>query len=208
MSFLNLVAVVLVLVAIFWMLKQLRRGSSNVDQKFWLFYAGPENYLNENGEFNYQSEIFWSCEPGTRKGDLILLYRKSINQFTVDALISRFKMTREVAQDIKKRGVGKDISALWQAVSNSKRKLWWGWPYGCYVQEIQKLDPPVSLEELKASPELRRWKSLRWNFRATGRSALEIPPFAWEILSKIIEKKCRVKISEKCLNAAQHGTNG
>jgi len=74
MSLLILVAVVLVLVAIFWILKPVRRGSSNVDQKFWLFYAGPENYLDENGESDYQGEILWSCEPGTRKGDLILLY--------------------------------------------------------------------------------------------------------------------------------------
>ena len=166
-------------------------------QKFWLFYAGPENYLDANGERGYPNEIFWSCEPGTCKGDIILLYRKSINNLNVDALIDRFKMTKEVAQDIKKRRVGKDISALWEAVSDSKRQLLWKWPYGCYVRQIQKLNPPVTLEELKAIPELKRWKSLRWNFQATGRSALEIPPFAWEILSKIIERKCGIKINEQ-----------
>ena len=107
MSLLILVAVVLVLVAIFWILKPVRRGSSNVDQKFWLFYAGPENYLDENGERDYQGEILWSCEPGTRKGDLILLYRKSINHLTVNTLIRRFKMTKEVAQDIKKEELEK-----------------------------------------------------------------------------------------------------
>ena len=192
-----LIAVVLVLMAIFWIIKPARRGSSTVDQKFWLFYAGPENYLDEKGECNYQGEILWSCEPGTRKGALILLYRKSINQLTIDALIRKFKMTKEVAQDIKKRGVGKDISALWQAVSDSKRKFWWGWPYGCYVIEIQKINPPISLEELKTVPALRRWESLRLNFQAKGRSALEIPPFAWKILSEIIKRKCRVKINQQ-----------
>jgi hypothetical protein len=202
MNLLILIVVVLVLVAIFWFLTPVKRGSSNLDQKFWLFYAGPENYLDENGERDYQVEILWSCEPGTRKGDLILLYRKSINNLTVDTLIRRFKMTKEVAQDIKKRGVGKDISALWRAVSNGKRQLLWGWQYGCYVQKIHKLNPPVGLEELKAVPELKRWKSLRWNFRATGRSALEIPPFAWEILLKIIERKCGLKINEQGSNAA------
>jgi len=201
MSLLILVAVVLVLVVIFWILRPVGRGPSGVDQKFWLFYAGPENYLDEKGECDHQGEILWSCEPGTRKGDLILLYRKSINNLTVNTLMQKFKMTKEVAQDIKKRGVGKDISALWQAVSNSKRKLFWGWPYGCYMREIQTLNPPVSLDELKAVPELKRWKSLRWNFRATGRSALEIPPFAWEILSKIIETKYGLKISGQGPNA-------
>jgi hypothetical protein len=106
-------------------------------------------------------------------------------------------MTKEVAQDIKKRGVGKDFSALWQAVSDSKRRLLWGWPYGCYVREIQNLNPPVRLEELKAVPGLKRWESLRWNFQAKGRGALEIPPFAWEILSEIIERKCGVKINQQ-----------
>ncbi len=164
-------------------------------QKFWLFYAGPENYLDENGERDFQGEeVLWSCEPETRKGDLILLYRKSINQLTINGLIRKFKITKEVAQDIKKREVGKDISALWQAVSDSKRKLFWQWKYGCDVQEIQKFNPPVRLEELKAVPELKRWETLRWNFQAKGDSALEIPLFAWEILSKIIERKCGVKI--------------
>jgi hypothetical protein len=202
MSLFILVAVVLVLVAILWIFKPVRRDSSNVDQKFWLFYAGPENYLDKNGERDYQGEILWSCEPGTRKGDLILLYRKSINNLNINTLIRRFKMKKEVAQDIKKRGVGKDISSLWRAKSDGKRQLSWGWPYGCYVQEIQKLNPPVSLEELKSVPELKIWKSLRWNFRATDRSALEIPPFAWEILLKIIERKCGIKINEQCSNAA------
>ena len=202
MSLLILLAVVLVLVVIFWILKPVGRGPSGVDQKFWLFYAGPENYLDEKGECDHQGEILWSCEPGTRKGDLILLYRKSINNLTVNTLIRRFKMTKEVAQDIRKRGVGKDISALWQAVSDGKRQLLWGWPYGCYVREIQKLNAPVRLEELKLVPELKRWKSLRWNFRATGHSALEIPPFAWEIILGIIERKCGVKISEQGPNAA------
>ncbi len=202
MSLLILLAVVLVLVAIFWIFKPVKRGSSDADQKFWLFYAGPENYLDENGEHDYQGEILWSCEPGTRKGDLILLYRKSINNLTVNSLIRRFNVTREVAQDIKKRRVGKDISAIWRVVSSSKRKLLGGWPYGCYVREIQKLNPPVRLEELKSVPELKRWKSLRWNFRATGHSALEIPPFAWEIISGIIERRCGVKINEQGPNAA------
>jgi hypothetical protein len=197
MKLLILVAIVIVLVAAFLILRPTIRDSSPVDQKFWLFYAGPENYLDENGEIDYQGEILWSCEPGTRKGDLILLYRKSINQLTIDALIRSFGMTKEVAQDIKKRGVGKDISALWQAVSDSKRQPLWGWPYGCYVREIQKFNPPVRLEELKAVPALKRWEALRWNFQAKGRSALEIPPFAWEILSQIIERKCGAKINEK-----------
>jgi ATP-dependent DNA helicase, RecQ-like (EC 3.6.1.-) len=57
------------------------------------------------------------------------------------------------------------------------------------------LSPAKSLDELKSTPELRRWESLRWNFQANGRNALEIPPFAWEILSRVIERKCGVEIN-------------
>ncbi len=195
MRLLTLVATVLILVGIFLILKRRLRASPNGTQKFWLFYAGPENYLDENGEREYRGRIFWSCEPQTRKGDLILLYRKSINQLTANDLNQKFKMTREAAQDIKKRGVGKDVSALWQAVADSKRRFSWKWPHGCYVREIQKLNPPVRLEELKAAPGLKRWKSLSWNFQAEGRNALEIPPFAWEIISEIIERKCGLQIN-------------
>jgi hypothetical protein len=57
------------------------------------------------------------------------------------------------------------------------------------------------LEELQAVSELKRWKSLRWNFQATGRSALEIPPFAWEVLSEIIERKYGIKVDQQSSNA-------
>ncbi len=200
MNLILLATIIVVLLIVLGVFKSDKRKTSGEDQKFWLFYAGPKNYLDENGVRSLQGEVFWSCEPETRKGDLILLYRKSINQLSVNTLTRRFKMTKEVAQDIKKREVGKDISAVWQAVSNSKRRFFWGWPYGCYVKEIQKLNPPIKLDELKSIPELRRWKSLRWNFQAKGHSALEIPPFAWESLVKIIKMKCGVRINQKSIN--------
>jgi len=197
-NILIIVAIGIALVVVFRTVWQLIPGFRTQGRKFWLFYAGPENYLDENGERNFEGvEVFWSCEAGTRKGDLILLYRKSINQLTVNALARRLQLTKEVAQDIKKRGIGKDISAIWQAVSDSKRQFFWGWSYGCYIRQIRKLSPPLRLEELQAVPKLKRWKSLRWNFQATGRSALEIPPFAWEVLSDIIERKYGIKVNQQ-----------
>ncbi len=203
MKLVTLVATILLFVGIFLILKRRLRGSANGTQRFWVFYAGPENYLDESGERQYRGKIFWSCEPQTRKGDLILLYRKSINRLTISDLSQRFKMAKEVAQEIKQRRVGKDISALWQAVSDSKRRFWWKWPYGCYVQELQKLNPPIGLEELKAAPGLKKWKALSWNFQAEGRSALEIPSSAWEIISELIERRCGFQI-----NQHQQGSSG
>jgi len=119
MNLILLATIIVVLLIVLGVFKSDKRKTSIKDQKFWLFYAGPENYLDENGVRSLQGEVFWSCEPETRKGDLILFYRKSINQLSVNTLTRRFKMTKEVAQDIKKREVGKDISALWQVVSMS-----------------------------------------------------------------------------------------
>jgi hypothetical protein len=38
--------------------------------KYWLFYAGPENYLSEDGERNFTGELVWSSAPEVSPGDL------------------------------------------------------------------------------------------------------------------------------------------
>ena len=156
--------------------------------RYWLFYAGPENYLCEDGVRELPTESFWSCEPETRKGDLILVYRKSKNQLTVNTLMNAFGMSRETAITVSKMNVGKDFPVVWEATSNSKRKLFWHWPYGCNVKEVRKISPPVELEHLKSIPELKKWEGLRLNLQAKGRSALEIPAFAWRIINNAVSE--------------------
>jgi hypothetical protein len=156
-------------------------------KRYWLFYAGPENYLYEGGVCDLPTESFWSCEPKTREGDLILVYRKSKNQLTVNALMNNFGMSRDTAIKVTKTNVGKDFPVIWQATSDSKRRSSWHWPYGCRIREERKISPPLQLDQLKAIPQLKKWEGLRYNLQARGRSALEIPAFAWEIISKIIE---------------------
>ena len=169
---------------------------SRDNPKYWLFYAGTENYLCDKGVREFPDKLFWSCEPETKKGDLIVLYRKSMNQISVKSLIKSFNMTSNVATEIKKMGLGKDISAIWRAESDSRRQNDWHWPYGCDVQQIKVLCPALKLDELKSIPELRRWESFRLGFQSSGHSALEIPPFAWHLLSDTIEKKYGFRISE------------
>jgi predicted RNA-binding protein with PUA-like domain len=155
-------------------------------KRYWLFYAGPENYLYENGVSALPTESFWSCEPETREGDLILVYRKSKNQLTVNSLMNSFSMSRDTAVKVTKMNVGKDFPVIWKATSNSKRQSSWHWQYGCGVREVRKISPPIQLEQLKAIPELKKWEGLRFNLRAKGRGALEIPAFAWEIINNVI----------------------
>ncbi len=157
-------------------------------KRYWLFYAGPENYLCEDGVRDLPTESFWSCEPETREGDLILVYRKSKNQLTVSTLMNAFGMSRETAIKLTRMNVGKDFPVIWEATSNSKRKLSWHWPYGCSVREVRKISPPVRLEQLKSIAQLKGWEGLRFNLQAKGRSALEIPAFAWGIINNVIER--------------------
>ena len=161
--------------------------SSRDYKRYWLFYAGPENYLCETGVRDLPVESFWSCDPGTQKGDLIIVYRKSKNQLKADTLMSCFGMSRDVAVKAAKTDAGKDFPVIWEATSNSKRKLFWRWSYGCSVKEVRKISPPLRLEQLKAIPQLKKWEGLRFNLQAKGRSALPIPAFAWRIINDAIE---------------------
>ncbi len=165
----------------------IRAESPKGPKRYWLFYAGPENYLYAGGVGDLPTESFWSCEPETRKGDLILVYRKSKNQLTVNSLMNDFGMSRDTAMMVAQMNVGKDFPVIWEATSNSKRKSSWHWPYGCGVREVRKISPPVRLEQLKSIPQLKKWEGLRFNLQAKGRSALEIPAFAWEIINNVIE---------------------
>ena len=156
-------------------------------RRFWLFYAGPENYLCSSGVRDLQQDAFWSCESETQKGDLILVYRKSMNQLSVEFLTSEFAMLRQVATRVKQSKVGKDFPAIWEATTDAKATPRWGWAYGCQVREVQRIDPPLSLDQLKAEPRLRKWEGLRWNLQAKGRSALEIPQDAWNVIVSLIQ---------------------
>jgi len=171
-----------------WLLRAITGAESPKGPKrYWLFYAGPENYLFEGGIRDLPTESFWSCEPETREGDLILVYRKSKNQLTVNSLMKDFGMSRETAIRVTQMDIGKDFPVIWEATSNSERKSSWHWPYGCGVREVQKLSPPVRLEQLKSIGQLKKWEGLRFNLQAKGRGALEIPAFAWEIINNVIE---------------------
>lgn len=169
-------------------------------QKIWLFFAGPENWLDEAGERDFSGELLWSCETQTRPGDLGLLYRKSIDHLTPDDLVKIFNMKRELAEDLKARGAGKDISAVWKVISVKRwfLPIGWKWPAGCWVQQIVRISPPMKLSELRANSSLwRNWRELRSNFHAPGRAALEIPASSWKILSALIQERQGVKAINK-----------
>lgn len=162
-------------------------ASAAATKRYWLFYAGPENYLFEGGARDFPREAFWSCERETKQGDLILVYRKSMDQLSVAYLVRQYGMPEDVAKRLKKTRIGKDFPVIWEATSDAKRKLFWHWAYGCNTKEIQRIHPPILLEVLKTEPRLKKWEGLRWNLQARGHSALEIPEFAWDAITHIIQ---------------------
>lgn len=163
----------------------------------WLFYAGPENWLDDNGERDFSEQILWSCERYTQHGDLALLYRKSIDHMSPARLVKEFNLKREVAEEVKRRELGKDISLVWKVTSVKKLILpmWWRWAAGCWVERITRIDPPLKLDELRKDKRLwGNWEDLRRNFHASGRAALEIPLSAWTRLAEMIEERSGVKL--------------
>ena len=108
-------------------------------------------------------------------------------QLAVDYLVRQFGMPEDVVKRSKKTMIGRDFPVIWEATSDTKRKLFWHWAYGCNTKEIQRINPPLLLEVLKTGPRLRKWEGLRWNLQARGRSALEIPEFAWDAITNMIQ---------------------
>ena len=161
--------------------------------KYWLFYAGPENYLSEDGERNFTGELVWSSAPEISPGDLALLYRRSLSKVTVQMMVEGTGMPVETAEAIKRQGIGSDIVALWQVTSGNLGPLN-EWQASCQVRHLATIAPPIALKELKGMKPLRKWQDLRWNFQAQGREALEIPEFAWKILKELISARITVQL--------------
>lgn len=174
----------------FWrILGWLGRDSPPKGQRVWLFYSGPENYLDKHGERDFTSGRFlWSCAKGTAKGDLALLYRRSLTRASAKDMVSEGLISEKKAEELKGTRIGSDIPILWQVTSGNKGPLA-PWAASRWVVCLARIHPPVRLLELKAEPRLKRWRDLRWNLQAQGRDALEIPPFAWAVIKELISTR-------------------
>jgi len=146
-------------------------------------------YLSHRGIVDLPQHAFWSCEPETKRGDLILVYRRSMNHLRVDDLVREFGMTREIATNVKQARIGMDFPVIWEASSNARATPQWHWPYGCDTKEIRRINPPLLVKALKSDSRLREWEGLRSNLQARGRSALEIPEFAWNVIISMIQTR-------------------
>lgn len=157
--------------------------------RYWLFYAGPENYLSEQGERDFTNiEVVWSSVPDVAKGDQVLLYRKSLSDWSLNTMVELTGMSIKKAQELKRKGIGSDIPSVWEVVSGNLGCLG-KWQTSCAVRHQANINPPIKLRDLKADLRLKRWQDLRWNFQAQGRDAIEIPEFAWVIIKEMISSR-------------------
>ncbi len=91
--------------------------------KRWLFYAGPENYLDSRGERDFADttrEWEWSAEPEVSKGDVGLLYRKSLSKVSIDTIGRLTGIPKEKAQGLRHKGIGSDIPSVWKVVASAQ----------------------------------------------------------------------------------------
>lgn len=137
----------------------------------WLFYEGPENFLDCTGARQLAGQLRWSCTPDVASGDVAIPYRRSVAKTSVAAMVEAFGMAAEVAQAVKRQAIGSDLAAVWRVTSGNLGPLH-DWDASCDVEHLADIRPPITLLELKAVPALRKWDDLRWNFQAQGRAAL------------------------------------
>lgn len=148
-------------------------GKNGKDRQHWLWVAGPEFYLNQEGEeadaleptSRLESDDWWTCHRDTHRGDLILLYRTRPKQ---------------------------DIRYLIQAASDSypitdnpiaaKR----GWDYGCGYKVLYKFEDSVTKQDFAKTPYLRDWGVYTSHFR---RRVFRIPADHWHRLTRLATKK-------------------
>lgn len=133
-------------------------------------------------------EGLWSGAPGVCEGDLAVLYRKSMSRVSVEEMTELAGMRPQLAAEVKQRRIGSDIPLIWRIISGDQGPFA-KWTNGYAVRFLMSIEPPITLKELKAERRLRKWQDLRWNFRAEGREAIEIPEFAWSILQEMVEQR-------------------
>lgn len=139
-------------------------------RQYWLWVTRPEFYLDEDGyeredldpDYEDDTEGWWTCHKETRKGDLVLLWRttplKDIG-YLMQTLSDAYPISRdELANDM-------------------------GWDYGCEYQVLYKLNPPVSIQDLKSDASINEWSPLRQQFR---KRVFRVSIQDWKRLTRLI----------------------
>jgi len=137
----------------------------------WVWTTRPDFYAEPDGADrpdldpspDYQPGGWHKCDPATRRGDLVLVYRTAPR---------------------------KDLRYLVEAVSHAYPldDDGGGGPsggHGCDYRVLHKIDPAISLAELRLDPVTSSWPAVRSNFRRGE----PVPPEVWDRLSTLIAQR-------------------
>jgi hypothetical protein len=121
-------------------------------RQYWLWVTRPEYYLDEDGseresldpENNVDSDGWWTCNKGTKEGDLVFLWRTS-----------------------PKKDIGYLIQAESDAYSIADENDQ-GWDYACDYQVLYKFNRPINVKDLRNNPYFDEWGPLRCSFQHTS----------------------------------------
>jgi hypothetical protein len=135
----------------------------------WVWSTRPDFYAESDGSdrldleptADHEPAGWWKCDEATRRGDLVLVYRTAPR---------------------------KDLRYLFEAQSDAyplAHRVAPSGGYGCDYRVLHKLDPGISLAELRADPVTGTWQPVRVNFRRSQR----VPPEVWERLAATIAER-------------------
>src|SRR5207247_6499956 len=117
-------------------------------------------------------ESSWSGSPGMAQGDLALLCRRPLDTLSADAMVRLTAMSFEQAQELKRRTIGSDLSALLQITGvyqdRPASKSFWkrqSAQVSCTTRQLAQLRPPIKLSEFPwGHPQLFMFPAFRASF--------------------------------------------
>jgi hypothetical protein len=133
----------------------------------WLWVAGPDYYLNDEGQDRPDLEPgagfvaggWWTCAPTTRTGDLALLYRSRVRKDISHLIVAR---TDAVPLDLPGHQFhGKPV---------------------CTYDVLAKFARPVTFDAIRNDSVLGDWAETRRRF---VRSAVPVPDAQWQRLFEL-----------------------
>lgn len=147
------------------------------DRQYWVWVAGPDYYLDDDGadrrdlepDLEYAPGSWWTCHKDTLEGDLVLLYRSQERRdlgYLIEARSDAYSILDDPDADES-------------------------WDYGCDYEVIEKFANPLTLGEMKADPALADWGALRANFQ---RKVYGIDPDTWNhLLDRLTADRPRIE---------------
>lgn len=142
----------------------MKTPTKSPSRQCWVWVTQPEYYLERDGrdalDLNPavkmdRSEMYWSCDRHTKRGDLVFLYRTAPKKDLAYILQAR---TDAIADDESVAG---------------------GWAYICGYTPVIKLSSPIPLAAFREDEVLQHWCAVRMRFQ---RRVFPIVPAEWQRL--------------------------